>query len=77
MLAWGCERKETGILRWDGKGTRTGILVGQQCCWDGAGVITKIGILEWSGGYWTEVPIHRAHPVRAVPGDSSLCPGTG
>lgn len=46
MLARGCVRKETGILRWDGRGTRIGILVGQQCCWDGAGVMTKIGILE-------------------------------
>lgn len=50
MLAWGYGRKETRILRWDGRGTSTRMLVGQQCCWSGAGVMTKTGILEWSGG---------------------------
>lgn len=50
MLAWGYGRKDTRILRWDGRGTSTRMLVGQQCCWSGAGVMTKTGILERSGG---------------------------
>lgn len=68
MLGWGCGRKETGILRWEGTGTRTEILVGEQCSWGGAGVMTKIGILEWSGGYWA--PNKGLYP-QSPPSESS------